>query len=205
VVNQAENIPYLDQCINLLASIAAPEDGPVEVISISSPQGGLFNYLLRVETTRQVFYFKKYLDSTTTPLFSPPEVPAYNRASLSAMVQKIAARMMSPEGHLVPHILAFDTRANAFLMEAAPVPRPLIEYLSKGSVPDVVPIKLARALARFHSGTLGTYERDSPLHNTEFRNFKLVFNTMIWPACLVEPSVGSSKSLWLTTRIGRSA
>jgi Phosphotransferase enzyme family len=172
-MTRAEDDLYLDQCMNLLASITVPKDGPVEVISISRPQGGLFNYLLRVETTKGVFFFKKYLDSTTTPLFSPPEIPASDRASLAVMVQKIAARTMSTEDHLVPDILAFDTTANAFLMEAAPAPQPLITYLSQGSVPNVIPNKLAPALAHLHSGTTSTYEHLSPLHNTEFRNFKL--------------------------------
>ncbi|MFE3544272.1 phosphotransferase family protein [Nocardia sp. NPDC059177] len=140
------------------------------VRGIAPQTGGLFNYLLRVDTTQGTYFFKQYLDDVPNPLYSPPRIPAAERAELAGRVQMLAAACSTQE---VPEIVAFDRRRCAFLMTAASGDEPLNAYLARGEQPRAVLTELPRALAGLHQSTHHRFPPDSLFANTAFRDFKL--------------------------------
>ncbi|WP_336082982.1 phosphotransferase family protein [Nocardia sp. SSK8] len=166
----ADENPAPERIADCLAVVEAGL-GRDRVLDIRVQGGGLFNYLLRVETRSGTYFFKQYLDGIENPLYSPPRIPAIERAELAERVQRLAATA-GPAG-AVPEIVAFDRQRRAFLMTAAPGERPLNDALARGELPAAFLTGLPRVLAGLHQTTYGRFAPDSLLANTEFRDFKL--------------------------------
>ena len=171
----ANKIPKerLADCLTLLKSAnkADLDNEPKEIILQT---GGLFNFLLRVETSTRTVYFKQYLDNVPNATYNPPKIAAKIRAQLAYDVQKIAANATLSKGlSVVPDLIFFDEELSAFLMTEASGKTTLIDFLSKGNIPDNFLSQLPVALACLHESTYGKYGPDSIYGNQEFRDFKL--------------------------------
>lgn len=166
----ADNIPAPERRDDCLALVRAGLGlGPDGVLAISVQSGGLFNYLLRVDTQVGTYFFKQYLDGVDNPLYSPPEIPAIERAELAERVQRLAA----DGSGVVPEIVAFDRGRCAFLMTAAAGERTLDDHLARGELPAGFLNRLPAVLAGLHQRTHRRFAADSVFANTAFRDFKL--------------------------------
>jgi hypothetical protein len=145
-----------------------------DIRAVTRQTGGLFNLVLRVETTKGVFFFKQYLDDVPNPIFKVPRIPAAERVALACEVQRLASTATQSLGEdLVPAIVHFDRQRNAFLMAQASGDSPFIGALSKGQRPNTVLSGLPKVLACLHQATFGKFAADSIFANTTFRDFKL--------------------------------
>ncbi|WP_437931892.1 aminoglycoside phosphotransferase family protein [Sorangium sp. So ce291] len=170
------NIPKerLEDCIAVLLDAESLNVSRDDIVSIDKQAGGLFNFLLRVETTRGVFFYKQYLDNQSNEIYNVPKIPASERSNLACEVQRLASESITPLGMAaVPDILHFDRKRSAFLMQKAAGDCPLIDRLSAGQIPDVVVVQLPKVLACLHQSTYGRFSEDSIYGNREFRDFKL--------------------------------
>lgn len=164
----------LDDCRSVVSAVARLRDVSMNVVRISSQSGGLFNYLLRVETEQSTFFFKQYLDGVSNKTFRLPDIPASSRSRLAYDVQQIACE--ASQGVLngaVPAVLFFDRDRNAMLMCGADGDTPLIDLLSTGNTSPLISTVLPRLLAHLHQKTYGVYDADSLFGNRLFRDFKL--------------------------------
>src|SRR5690606_2997612 len=98
-----------EDCCQLVRSASSLFDEPFKVIRITPQSGGLFNYLLRIETDRSTLFFKQYLDGVANEIYSLPEISACSRSRLAYEVQHIAfhASIEVPFG-AVPEIIVYD-------------------------------------------------------------------------------------------------
>jgi Ser/Thr protein kinase RdoA (MazF antagonist) len=145
-----------------------------DILDVIPQAGGLFNFLLRVETSGGVYFFKQYLNDVSNGVFNPPKIPASTRAQLACEVQELAsAATRSLRGEVIPTIIRFDRARNAFLMTKAAGDRPYIDFLSTGQRPSVLFDQLPKVLGHLHQSTFGKYSRESIFGNTAFRDFKL--------------------------------
>lgn len=160
-------------CLALLGSVCSPKEFN-EIAEIRLQTGGLFNFLLRIQTSERVMFFKQYLDDMSSEIYSLPKIPAMDRARLAYEVQELA---YSATEHLqletVPKLIHLDEKRSAFLMAEANGSSALTEYLSRGEIPSVVLNQLPLALACLHRSTHGLYSTKSLFGNREFRDFKL--------------------------------
>jgi len=164
----------MEDCIAVL--LAAEEVNLVheDILGISRQTGGLFNFLLRVETSHGVFFYKQYLDNEPNALYDPPKIPASARALLACEVQRLALESTRLLGTtVIPKIVHFDHERSAFLMTEADGGNPLIDLLSSGEIPDVMIVQLPKVLACLHQATYGRFPQDSFYGNRAFRDFKL--------------------------------
>ena len=144
------------------------------VVHVTREPGGLFNFVLRVETSGGVVFFKQYLDDVPNPTYNLPKIPASARAQLACDVQRIAADATRSLGQdVVPEIIHFDDARCAFLMAKAAGERPLIDDLSAGQRPAAFVARLPQALAMLHQATYHRFAPGSGYANTAFRDFKL--------------------------------
>ena len=161
-------------CIEVLLAteeIALVRD---DIVNISRQTGGLFNFLLRIETSHGIFFYKQYLDNELNAIYKPPEIPASVRAALAYTVQNLARESTQLVGKtVVPRIINFDRERNAFLMLEADGDKPLIDFLSDGRIPNAVLVQLPRALASLHQTTYRKFSQDPSYRNRDFRDFKL--------------------------------
>jgi streptomycin 6-kinase len=167
-----DNIPpdRLLDCLCVLDRAGIPRD---EIISISRAQGGLFNFVLRVDTLRAVLYFKQYLEVTQSPIFDPPSTPRSRRlrhACRSHQCVRLAVASYSDD--IVPEILVSDRSRSAILMKAAAASTPLIEYLSAGKIPQSILTTLPQVLASIHNATFDK-PPDRYTANLILRDYKL--------------------------------
>lgn len=158
----------LDDCLAVVA--AGLGLAREEIVRIEPQTGGLFNYLLRVETPSSTYFFKQYLDDVDNPIYTPPAIPAVDRAALAAQVQQLAAEATAS---VVPEIVHVDRERAAFLMTEAAGDKPLNDYLSHGELPASVLTELPGVLARLHQSTYLRFAPASIFGNTGFRDFKL--------------------------------
>src|SRR5689334_10252596 len=85
-----------------------------DVLRVMPQTGGLFNFLLRVETSKGVCFFKQYLDDVPNPLYDLPNLPAAARARLACEVQLLASQATQSLGReVVPTIVSFDRERSA--------------------------------------------------------------------------------------------
>lgn len=143
----------------------------LQPIEIAPQQGGLFNYVLRVETKEGTYFFKQYLDDVPNPIFDMPKIPATDRSRLAYEAQRHASETMGAP--VVPEIVLFDRARCALLMTKAAGDRPLNDCLSHGEWPPAFLQRLPQVLAGLHQSSFGRFEADSIFGNTEFRDFKL--------------------------------
>lgn len=163
----------LDDCVAVVTGAAGLNLAESDILSVTRQTGGLFNFLLRVETGKGLFFFKQYLDGVPNATFKPPEIPASRRAELAYEVQREATEATASREDVVPPIVHFDRRRSAFLMRPANGERPLIELLSSGEIPEVAVTQLPRALGSLHQATYGKHQPPSLYDNVRFRDFKL--------------------------------
>lgn len=164
---------YSQECIEVLASVDSLASNEFEILSIRRQNGGLFNYLLYIETNKGDFIYKKYLDEQDTPLFSPPKIPAEQRSRLAYTVQSLAEQKTCSYQRVIPTIIKYHRSTNSIIMEAICNPRLLIDDLSAGTIPTMVLEVLATAMAQFHQETFLNHSDDDLLANERFRDFKL--------------------------------
>lgn len=157
----------LEDCLALTSKLFLRDD----IYKIEPQSGGLFNYLLRIETRRGNYFFKQFLDDTKNPIFNVPNIAATKRSNLAYEVQRLAAAVNGL--NTVPEILIFDRQRNAFLMAEASGKTALIEYLRVGVIPETLINHLPHLLGTLHQSTYGRYGCHSIFANTEFRDFKL--------------------------------
>ncbi len=162
----------LDDC---LAVITTGLDVELkDVFRIDPQDGGLFNYLLRIETRQGSYFFKQYLDDVPNPTYDPPAIPAARRCELACEVQRLAVQAMrGTNWPVVPEIMYVDRQRSAFVMTEAAGDEPLNDYFSRGERPESFLKKLPRVLAELHRSTFGRFEPGSLFGNTLFRDFKL--------------------------------
>lgn len=164
----------LDDCCHVVRKVAGRLGESLDIVRISQQNGGLFNYLLRVETGHRIFFFKQYLDGVSNALFQLPNVPASSRSQLAYEVQCIALAASSEIlPGAVPAVLYYDTERNALLMSEANGDTPLIELLGAGFISSQLSTSLPTWLALLHQKTYGVYTADSLFGNRTFRDFKL--------------------------------
>lgn len=171
----AQQIPQerLADCLALLNADGYSEE-KIQPKDIKLQTGGLFNFLLRVETEKDVVYFKQYLDNVPNSTYTPPSIPARDRAQLAYEVQKLASDASLREGlKVVPDLIIFDPALSAFLMREANGNQTLVEFLSKGEIPEILLTQLPVALACLHQATYKRFPISSIFGNREFRDFKL--------------------------------
>ncbi|ROS05523.1 phosphotransferase family enzyme [Sinobacterium caligoides] len=145
-----------------------------DIKEVSVQHGGLFNSILKVETFKETFYYKQYLNDVENLTYNLPDIDASERAELAIKVQLISGQCNYNEPHNpVPEIVYVDHESNAFLMEEANTSQPLIEVLEQGGLSDVQLTKVSSFLAYFHKTTYNIYSDEESLSNVEFRDFKL--------------------------------
>ncbi|HEV3156946.1 MAG TPA: aminoglycoside phosphotransferase family protein [Candidatus Baltobacteraceae bacterium] len=177
-MNTAGEAPHIErgkqQAVDLLLSVEQLGVTESDILKIEVQKAGLFKLILRIETKKGRWYFKQYVDRAPTAVFeSIPETPALERAELAYQVQKKAVAATSLLGNVVPNIVAYEPEIQGFLMDFVDEPKPLIEYLSKGEVPNSAIRQLPSALALLHENTFGKYRPSSLFGNRTFRDFKL--------------------------------
>ncbi|WP_278263043.1 phosphotransferase [Nocardia sp. AG03] len=166
----ADDTPAPERRADCLAVVRAGLGlGLDDIVDLRVQSGGLFNYLLRVETRSGTYFFKQYLDGVDNPLYSPPEIPAIQRAELAERVQRLAADGSAA----VPEIIAFDRERRAFLMTAAAGDQSLNDQLARGDLPAGFLTRLPAVLAGLHQRTYRRFAPDSIFANAAFRDFKL--------------------------------
>lgn len=141
-------------------------------IQLHAADAGVWNnVVLEVITPRQTYYFKQYREFVDISNYSPPRIPAEQRAQVAQIAQTAAAESFSEEYKLVPALLAADRFA--FVMEAVPHATHLLGYLSSGSCPESIKEVLPIALARFHSAVRSERYATTALSDNRFRDYKI--------------------------------
>lgn len=144
-----------------------------EIVAISRARGGLFNFVLRVETLHTTLYFKQYLEVAQSPLFDPPSMPSSWRLQHACRSHQSARLAVAPYGDgIIPQILVYDHNRNAILMKAVAASTPLIEYLSVGKIPQPILTALPQVLASIHNATFDKLHYRHTA-NLAFRDYKL--------------------------------
>ncbi|HEV3156278.1 MAG TPA: phosphotransferase [Candidatus Baltobacteraceae bacterium] len=177
-MNTVGEAPHIErgkrQAVDLLLSAEQLGVTKPDIQKIEVQKSGLFNLILRIDTKKGTWYFKQYVDDVPNAVFENiPEIPALERAELAYQVQKKAVAATSLLGNIVPNIVAYEPEIQGFLMDAVDEPKPLIEYLSKGAVPNSAIRQLPSALALLHKNTFGKYRPSSLFGNRTVRDFKL--------------------------------
>lgn len=163
-----------DDCLAMLHSSDILNTKSNIPFDIRPQTGGLFNHLLRIDTSKGVYFFKQYLDDVPNDIYDLPDIPARERALLAYQVQILAQEATSETwNNAVPKIVHFDKARNAFLMDSSIGTDPLINRLSRGEIPDIVSINLPKILASIHKSSFMKFNEKSIYANRTFRNFKL--------------------------------
>lgn len=163
----------MDDCLSMVLSCGPLDVGRRDIKKITRQSGGLFNFLLKIETTKGNIYFKQYLDGEPNEIYSPPAIPANTRSMLAYKVHEISFTATVGLGNVVPKILQYDHEKCALLMTEAAGRSPLITLLAKGEIPESVLTVLPSILAELHTETNGRFGEDSIYDNSIFRDFKL--------------------------------
>ena len=153
-------------CLELLSSI----DDSTEV-QLNSVDAGVWNNAVIKATTSKSYYFKQYREFADIPNYSPPRIPAKQRAQVAQIAQTAAVISFIDDYQLVPAVLAQDN--TSFIMEAIPEANCLLEHLSSGQCPDAIKIILPTALAHFHNAARSEQYTNTPLSDNRFRDYKI--------------------------------
>ncbi len=154
-------------CLRLLSSF-----GSTVGVQLWPADAGVWNnVVIEAVTPGQTYYFKEYREFADIPNYSPPRIPAKQRAQVAQIAQTVAADSFVDGYRLVPAVLARD--ATAFVMEDIPEASNLLGYLSSGECPDTVRTALPAALARFHNAGRSEGYIDTPLRDNRFRDYKV--------------------------------
>lgn len=154
-------------CLALLPSL----EGGADVQLWPADAGVWNNVVIEAVTPQQTYYFKQYCEFTNIPNYSPPRIPAEQRAQVAQIAQTAAAESFIDSYRLVPAVLARDD--TAFVMEAVPEADNLLGYLSSGQCPEAITTALPAALARFHNAARSAHYIDTPLRDNRFRDYKV--------------------------------
>lgn len=154
-------------CLTLLS----PFEGGAGAQLWPADAGVWNNVVIEAVTPQQIYYFKQYREFADIPNYSPPHIPAEQRAQVAQIAQTAAAESFIDGYKLVPAVLARDD--TAFVMEAVPEPNNLLGYLSSGQCPKAITTALPVALARFHNTVRSEHYIDTPLSDNRFRDYKV--------------------------------
>lgn len=154
-------------CLTLLSSL----EGTADVQLWPADAGVWNNVVIEAVTPQQTYYFKQYREFADIPNYSPPRIPAEQRAQVAQIAQTTAAESFVDSYRVVPAVLARDD--TAFVMEAVPDADNLLGYLSSGQCPKDITAALPSALARFHNAARSEHYIDTPLSDNRFRDYKV--------------------------------
>lgn len=154
-------------CLTLLSSL----EGAADAQLWPADAGVWNNVVIEAVTPQQTYYFKQYREFADIPNYSPPRIPAKQRAQVAQIAQTAAVDSFIDGYRLVPAVLARDD--TAFVMEAVPEANNLLGYLSSGQCPAAITTALPAALARFHNAVRGEHYIATPLSDNRFRDYKV--------------------------------
>lgn len=154
-------------CLTLLSSL----EGAADAQLWPADAGVWNNVVIEAVTPQQTYYFKQYREFADIPNYSPPRIPAEQRAQVAQIAQTAAAESFIDGYRLAPAVLARDD--TAFVMEAVPEANNLLGYLSSGQCPKAITTALPAALARFHNAARSEHYIDTPLSDNRFRDYKV--------------------------------
>jgi hypothetical protein len=154
-------------CLTLLSTF----EGAADVQLWPADTGVWNNVVIEAVSSQQTYYFKQYREFKDIPNYSPPSIPAEQRAQVAQIAQTAAAESFIDGYRLVPTVLARDD--TAFIMEAVPEADNLLGYLSTGRCPKAITATLPAALAHFHNTARSEYYIDTPLSDNHFRDYKI--------------------------------
>ncbi len=158
-----------NQAIKMLCSVEQLDISAADIQKIREVQGGLFNLVLRLQTSKGTFFYKKCLVDSRSGLFQMPDIDPTFRAGLEYKVQEWASSLSG----YVPKVLAFDSDDASLIMAAVPDSVPLIEWVETGSFDGLQLSTVFEFLAEFHSESAKNPMLMGELADPTFRDFKL--------------------------------
>ena len=168
-MRQGEEAFQRDRAVTLLTGVQDLGISGGDVQKVEEFQGGLFNLVLRIQTSKGVFFYKKFLPDSRSGLFQLPDIPSVFRAELAYSIQQFATTLSD----YVPSIVATDHEDASFIMTAVPENRPLIHWMEEGNLDQLSLRPLFEFLARFHTETAKSSRLMDRFANLTFRDFKL--------------------------------
>ena len=158
-----------NRAVRMLLSVRRLGISVVDIQKVEEMQGGLFNLVLRIQTSKGTFFYKKCLADSRSGLFQMPDIHPTFRAGLEYRVQEFASSLSG----CVPKVLAFYSDDASLIMTAVPDSTPLIEWIENGNFEGLQLSKVFEFLAEFHSESAKSRRLMGELANPTFRDFKL--------------------------------
>jgi thiamine kinase-like enzyme len=146
-----------------------------DVTEIREQQGGLVNYVFRIETTRGLFFLKQFLGELKADFFKGLELGPKDRITLSYEVENTFEEILGKETKIIPHIFEHNKEEGYLAIEGFNIVKPLIEEFKLGNFPEAVIKDLANKLARVHQITYKNPNTKLNLYNKEWLKLKLKY------------------------------
>ena len=140
-----------------------------DIEKIEEIQGGLFNLVLRLQTSKGTFFYKRFLANSRSGLFQMPDIPPTIRAESAYRIHEFASSL----SEYVPKVMAFDSEDASFIMSAVPDSTPLIDWIEIGNLDGLQLSTVFEFLAELHCESAKNPRLMGELADPTFRDFKL--------------------------------
>ncbi len=145
-----------------------------DILSITEQQGGLLNYVFRIETSKGLFFLKQFLKELKHEIFKGLENAPTGRINLSYDAENIFENLIKAES-LIPHIHEYNQEDGYLIIEGFADVAPLLDKIKVGDFSKNYIKELAPAIATVHQKTYENHNGNKKLYNIDFLNLKLKY------------------------------
>lgn len=145
-----------------------------DILSITEQQGGLLNYVFRIETSKGLFFLKQFLKELKHEIFKGLENAPEGRIKLSYDAENIFENLIATDD-FVPHIYEYNQEEGYLIIEGFANIVPLLDKIKVGDFSKNYIKELAPAIATVHQKTYVNPNNNKNLYNIEFLNLKLKY------------------------------
>lgn len=163
-----------DQVLNKILKLETLSLEKGDILTITEQQGGLLNYVFRIETSKGLFFLKQFLKELKHEIFKGLENAPKERIKLSYDAEKIFGDLIPIKG-LIPHIYIFNPEEGYLIIEGFADVVSLLDKIKIGDFSKNYIKNLATAIATVHQKTYENPNNNQSLYNTEFLNLKLKY------------------------------
>ena len=146
-----------------------------DILNIKEHQGGLVNYIFKVETKKGDFYLKQFLPELKSDFFKGLELGPKDRIKLSYDVTNIYERILQRSSNIIPHIYLYNEMEGYMIMEGFKGVHTAIEDIKSGKFSNSLMTSLSKAIALVHQETFSNNNNETGLYNKEWLKLKLKY------------------------------
>ncbi len=142
-----------------------------DIISIKGLDGGTYNFVYKIKTSKGNFILKKASKELKSDIFKAMNLDPYKRLEIEFKVCKEFEKILGSE--IVPHIYYYDQKECVILMNSFDKARILKESLLNGDFMSWAFDKVSLLIGEAHSKTFNKFMDDTSLVNEATRDAEL--------------------------------